>query len=487
MQLERSRPCLEGNATAGLSMSRSTRAMNRRLAPPPRDQRANRDDQQPRQARQAGIRSECAASATTASQLCSTPADPTATCSTPSPHHELRRAPLTLVSVQWNTGRRPRTSFSTLNRASREVALDSRINSEAPDLVRGPYRPEVRRHVPSPHRVDRVSVDAQAIQATVDRGGNNLFRGTEVQPKCSHSQGLRGTAGIAGQCPKRGRRSDGRLALDPGRCYQQVCKVLATACVQVARWAGGYRVLDYFYYREPTPHIYFPQLLLPELYSQVSFPDIPVRSKGRSGRDLFMGEPGFDAAVTSAGLRELYEMFTGSEFVRWVLSIFEPDLQRLHCRAAAKAIRPTSYLETREALDLAPEVLDESADPNEVFNRFDFAVADPTYTSYVHLDSPRRIVGGLLFFCDAEADRIDGGEFALYRDRLFLGDRVARWPYVAKRFRSRPIRVCCFLTRTADFMVHRGFTLASASGSITQSRVAIVSGMLRIEMRSEQR
>ena len=189
-------------------------------------------------------------------------------------------------------------------------------------------------------------------------------------------------------------------------------------------------MLEYSYHREPTPHICFPQLLPKELYEQITFPEIRQRSMGRSGRDLFMGEPGFERAVSSVGLRDIYSRFCGSEFVSWVLSIFEQDLVRLRCRTRADSARLVPYLETREELDSAPEVLDAAADPSEVFNRFDFSEADSNYTPYVHLDSPRRVVGGLLFFTAAKG--IDGGNFVLYKDRLYLGDRVARWPHPAK-------------------------------------------------------
>jgi hypothetical protein len=216
-------------------------------------------------------------------------------------------------------------------------------------------------------------------------------------------------------------------------------------------------MLEYSYHREPTPHLYFPQILPPDVYEEVIFPEIPVRAKGRSGRDLFMGEPGFDDAVHSPGLKEAYELFTSETFVKWVLGIFEPDLVRLHCRATAKDAKLTPFLETREALDLAPDVLDDSADPSEVFNRFDFAVADSSYTTYAHLDSPRRIVGGLLFFSDAEKDHIDGGEFILYGDRLFLGDRVARWPYPAKVVPLKGNTGVLFLNSNRGFHGPRGF------------------------------
>jgi hypothetical protein len=188
-----------------------------------------------------------------------------------------------------------------------------------------------------------------------------------------------------------------------------------------------------------------------QLYQQGAFPEISVRSKGRSGQDLFVGEPGFDEAVKSVGFKELFELFTSEDFVKWTLSIFEEDLLRLHCSVTAQDARLVPYLETRDALDAAPDVLDLSADPNEVFTRFDFSVAGPRYTTYAHLDSPRRVIGGLLFFSDGKRDEIDGGDFVLYGDRLFLGDRVGRWLYRAKVIPLRGNTGVLFLNSNRGF------------------------------------
>lgn len=210
-------------------------------------------------------------------------------------------------------------------------------------------------------------------------------------------------------------------------------------------------MLQYSYHHYPNPHIYLPQLLLPDIYERITFPKIAVRGKGRSGRDLFMGEPGFTETVHSVGFKELYALFTSATFVYWVLSIFERDLIRLHCRARAKDAKLVPYLETRETLDSAPEVLDENADPSEVFNRFDFAIGDSEYTQYAHLDSVRRIVGGVLFFSDAEKDGIDGGEFTLYNDLLFRDDREPHWLYPWKKIPVKGNTGVLFLNSNRGF------------------------------------
>jgi hypothetical protein len=210
-------------------------------------------------------------------------------------------------------------------------------------------------------------------------------------------------------------------------------------------------MLAYSYSSYPTPHIYLPQLLPPDLYARISFPNIKVRAKGRSGRDLFVGEPGWSEAIASDGFRELYSQLTSPEFVSFVLSVFEQDMKLHRSRVDAKRARLVPILETREMLDAAPEVLDETADANELFNRFDFTVAGGDYTAYVHLDSPRRLVGGVLFFSDAEQEGLQGGEFTLYRDLLFGDDRNCHWPLPVKKFPVKGNTGVLFLNSNRGF------------------------------------
>lgn len=210
-------------------------------------------------------------------------------------------------------------------------------------------------------------------------------------------------------------------------------------------------MLPYSYRRSPNPHIYLPELIPQELYEQVRFPQIDIRSQGRSGRDLFMGEPGFEVAVSSPGIKELYDLFTSAEFTHWVLSIFAEDLERLGCRARAETIRHVPFLETRELLADSPFILDEDADPNVVFNRFDFAIGESDYTPYAHLDSIRRLVGGLLFFSDLGDEPVEGGEFILYRDLLFRDDRRPHWLHATRRYPPRGNTGVLFLNSNRGF------------------------------------
>lgn len=223
-------------------------------------------------------------------------------------------------------------------------------------------------------------------------------------------------------------------------------------------------MLDYIYDNRPTPHIYLPQLLPPDLYQKVKFPsDIPVRAAGRSGRDLFMGEPGFAEAANSIGFRDLYALVCSDQFVRWVLSIFEDDLVRQRCRVSAKEAKLVDFLETREILDEWPDGLPGEFDVNELFNRFDFTIGGDGYTEYVHLDSPRRIVGGVLFFCDAKEECLEGGEFTLYRDLLFANDRTPHWPVPVKKFPVKGNTGVLFLNGNTGF--HGPQTIRSIRGS----------------------
>ncbi len=196
-------------------------------------------------------------------------------------------------------------------------------------------------------------------------------------------------------------------------------------------------MLHYTYHDTPCPHIYLPELLPPERYQALRFPTLNPRAQGRIGRDLFSGEPEYETVIQSEGWRELHQLFSSREFVAWVLAIFANDLRRFHCAVDPQQMQVVPCTETREQFATQSQALAGLHEVNHLFTRFDFQAADVTYRPYVHLDYPRRLTGGLLFFADAEEEGLEGGEFSLYRDRLFANDRTCRWP---QRVCSYPFR-----------------------------------------------
>jgi hypothetical protein len=97
-------------------------------------------------------------------------------------------------------------------------------------------------------------------------------------------------------------------------------------------------------------------------------------------------------------------------------------MRRAECLVDPDRARLIPFVETREQKEQSR--LDIDGDPNEIFTRLDFqSKGQGGYRDFVHLDWSRRIIGGILFFSDAEEEGLVGGELALYRDRGFRNDR----------------------------------------------------------------
>lgn len=222
-------------------------------------------------------------------------------------------------------------------------------------------------------------------------------------------------------------------------------------------------MLEYFYSSDPSPHIYFPQLLPPEIYKKVKFPTLEARPNGRIGLDLFEGDQGYNEAVASDGFKEIYNLFSSAQFVKWILSIFEQDLIRYGCRIRNQEAELISYLETRERFSTVKTSLDENSSDNLLFTRFDFQAANDNYERPVHVDFPRRVTGGVLFFSDAEQEKIEGGQFTLYRDLLFGDDRKCHLPIPVKSFPIKENTGILFLNCNTSF--HGATKIKSIQGT----------------------
>jgi hypothetical protein len=209
-------------------------------------------------------------------------------------------------------------------------------------------------------------------------------------------------------------------------------------------------MIEYQYYSNPTPHIFFPEVLPWKTYAELVFPHLEHSAKGRIGRDLYDGEPGYNKLVASPGWRDLHGMFTSESFVTWVLRLFAEDLERLRCKVNPSQAFHEPYLESRDIVhDVKGQITDR--DLNALFTRFDIQAADGNYAPYVHLDRIRRLVGGVLFCADHREEGLVGGEFALYRDLFFADDRRCFWPKLAKTFTVRHNTGVLFLNANTAF------------------------------------
>jgi hypothetical protein len=209
-------------------------------------------------------------------------------------------------------------------------------------------------------------------------------------------------------------------------------------------------MIEYLYYRDPTPHIFFPELLPPKIYAELVFPTIKRAPNGRIGRDLYAGEPGYAEVIASPGWHDLHTTFTSPSFIRWILDLFAEDLDRLGCKVDPSKAYYEPYIEPREMVQGVRGAISDK-DLNALFTRFDLQTAEKDYGRYVHLDRIRRLTGGLLFCSDYREEGLIGGEFALCRDRYFANDRHCLWPRVAKTFAVQHNTGVIFLNANTAF------------------------------------
>jgi hypothetical protein len=186
------------------------------------------------------------------------------------------------------------------------------------------------------------------------------------------------------------------------------------------------------YFPVPSPHLAIPQVLPPELYAQLHFPHLDEAPRGRTGRDLFRGEPGWAQVMAESGWAQLGETMLGEAFMKRVIGLFADDIRSRGALVDPDRVYLEPYVETRE--ELKKPTLDDGYDPNALFIRFDFQAMTSTHWTFVHTDWSRRVVGGVLFMTSAADAGMDGGEFGLFSDQQFRNDRTCHTPKLEKAF-----------------------------------------------------
>jgi hypothetical protein len=204
----------------------------------------------------------------------------------------------------------------------------------------------------------------------------------------------------------------------------------------------------YRYEREPHPHLIVEQTVAPDVYKAMLFPDELVATNSAWG--MTRSDPAYAEAMSDPAWASLHEELTSEAFVRGVLVSFADDMRAAGCLVDPHAAWVGSFVESREDKELA--VLDPGADPNELFTRVDFqSKSFAEYRDFVHLDWPRRVVGAILFFSDADEEGLEGGELAFYRDRGFRNDRWCHEPELTAMFRPRHNTGVIFLNSNEGF------------------------------------
>jgi hypothetical protein len=213
--------------------------------------------------------------------------------------------------------------------------------------------------------------------------------------------------------------------------------------------------MDFRYSAEPHPHFVIDEIIPQDEYAALRFPDDLIargEAWGITGTDREYGE-----VLRDPSWRSIHDFLRGEEFVRTILRGFAGAMRSAGCLVDPERARLVPFTESREEKERSSLACD--ADPNEIFTRLDFqSKAEGGYREFVHLDWARRIIGGILFFSDAEEEGLEGGELALYRDRAFRDDRWCHEPEITALFPPRRNTGVIFLNSNSGFHGPRAIT-----------------------------
>ncbi len=193
---------------------------------------------------------------------------------------------------------------------------------------------------------------------------------------------------------------------------------------------------------KPFPHVIKQDILPPALFASLAA-DFPgsdifegqrgehgnVGSRTGSGFDIYRGDPSFEALTARSPAWAEFAGFINSEkFADSFRDIFADHLGGIGLRVdvGASHIEP-SYVEPRaeltetatpvdKAYTLANKVLGplRSAKPTPLFTRLDIHKSFGGYRKPPHCDRPNRLCSLIVYFTDAEAVGMDGGELQIF-------------------------------------------------------------------------
>jgi len=209
------------------------------------------------------------------------------------------------------------------------------------------------------------------------------------------------------------------------------------------------------YVAAPQPHLVVDEIVSPDVFASLPFPDDLISDGDAWG--VTASDPGYATVLSHPSWRALHDELRSETFVMGVLRAFAADMERERCLVDPGRARLVAFNESREEKAMAS--LDSDADPNEIFTRLDFQSKKlGGYRDFVHLDWPRRITGGILFFSDADEEGLEGGELAFYRDGDFRNDRWCHDPELVAQFRPRANSGVIFLNSNSAFHGPRAIT-----------------------------
>ena len=167
--------------------------------------------------------------------------------------------------------------------------------------------------------------------------------------------------------------------------------------------------------RQPFPHIVKDNFVAPELYQALrrSFPDCPPNS-GPTGYSYFWGDAEYEKLMAgSPAWKALFDATQSQAFIDYCVRQFGEVCAEADCTIDLGKARYVAYCESRADKErrYLPKVEHE---PHELWVRTDILQGRTGYSRQSHLDHRRRLLGLLVYFCDAEENEMQGGELVLH-------------------------------------------------------------------------
>ncbi|WP_419815420.1 2OG-Fe(II) oxygenase family protein [Glacieibacterium sp.] len=195
----------------------------------------------------------------------------------------------------------------------------------------------------------------------------------------------------------------------------------------------------------PFPHVIKQDILPPDLFAALAA-DFPraeifetqrgsngsVGSRTGSGFDIYRGDPSFETLTArSPAWAEFADFLNSERFIDTFRDVFADHLDDIGLRIDVRRshIDP-AYVEPRDqltetaspvdkAFTLANKVLGplRSAKPIELFTRLDIHKSMGGYRKPPHCDRPNRLCSLIVYFTDAEAIGMEGGELLIFQHK----------------------------------------------------------------------
>ncbi|MCS6987255.1 MAG: 2OG-Fe(II) oxygenase [Sphingomonadaceae bacterium] len=196
---------------------------------------------------------------------------------------------------------------------------------------------------------------------------------------------------------------------------------------------------------EPFPHVVTDALLPDDLFRRLKsdWPDahdfertaaetggVGSRAGKATGFDIYRGDPAYEALIARSSAWAEFDGFINSPaFVATYLEVFGPDRETIGLKAT---IDPAHYrrdvIEPREVLkehkSLGERVFEAARrwagprrhrGPVELFTRLDITRSVSGYAKPPHCDRGNRLCSLIVYFSDAEATGLEGGELLIFR------------------------------------------------------------------------